>query len=211
MKIKLFILMFVLVFGGDVIVSTCGAAQMPYLGINTSVVGVPDIDLSGADFRTRAGLGIGIVGGYDFGPFRVEGELTHRKNNVDEVRIRSWGYGARDGDGDITSSSFLVNGYFDFENESQFTPYAGLGIGAARIAFNDVEAEGIDLVDDETTVAAAQMAVGFRFPVTEFVAIDISYRYFFTDEIELTNEFGNDVDADSYDSHNIVGGVRLSF
>lgn len=211
MKTKLIILMFVLVSGGIFIISECGAAQMPYIGINSSIVGVHEIDLSGAEFRTNAGLGIGIVGGYDFGLFRIEGEFTHRRNNVDRVKIRSWGHGDRDGDGAIASTSFLVNGYFNFENETMFTPYAGFGLGVANIAFDNVRTEGTDLVDDNDSALAAQLAVGCSYAVNEFMAADLGFRYFFTDEIELTNEFGNDVSADSYNSLSLVAGLRVFF
>ena len=211
MKGKLITLMFVLVLLGSLAVSTCVAAQGPYLGINSSVVAVNDIDLSGAEFRTDRGWGIGIVGGYDFGRYRLEGELTYRKNEVDDVEISSWGHRDMTGDGDITSTSFLVNGYFDFENKTMFTPYVGFGLGAASIAFNNVSASGIDLVDDDSSMLAAQLAFGCSYAINEFVALDIGYRYFFTDEIELTNKFGNDVSADSYESHNVLGGLRISF
>jgi len=210
MKAKL-ILLVVLIWGGNYFVSVCNAAQGPYVGINGSVVSVDDINLSGAEFRSDAGFGIGIVGGYDFGLFRMEGELSYRKNNVDEIEIGYWGNGSMDGDGDITSTSLLVNGYFDMENNTRLTPYVGLGLGIANIAFNNVSALGIDLIDDDTTKTAAQLAVGFSYDVTDKVAIDFSYRYFFTDDIRVKNEFNHEVHGDSYDSHNAVVGLRAFF
>lgn len=210
MKAKL-ILIVILFLGGSCFVSVCNAAQGPYVGINGSVVSVDDINLSGGEFRPETGFGIGVVGGFDFGLFRIEGELSYRKNNVDEVEIESWGNGSMNGDGDITATSVLVNGYFDFENNTRLTPYVGLGLGLANIAFNNVSALGIDLIDDDTTKAAAQLAVGFSYDITDKVAMDFSYRYFFTDDLRLKNEFNHDVHGDSYDSHNAVVGLRAFF
>ena len=210
MKVKLTLIV-VLIWGGSSFVSVCNAAQGPYLGVNGGVVSVNDIDLSGAEFRSDEGFDIGIVGGYDFGLFRMEGELSYRKNNVDEIEIDYWGNGSMNGDGDITSTSLLVNGYFDMENNTGFTPYVGLGLGIANIAFNNVSALGIDLIDDDTTKTAAQLALGFSYDVTDKVVIDFSYRYFFTDDIRVKNEFNNEVHGESYDSHNAVVGLRAFF
>jgi len=211
MKINLIILTFALVLVGSFSISASVMAQGPYLGINSSVVAVNDIDLSGAEFQSDIGLGIGIVGGYDFGRYRLEGELTYRKNEVDHVEIHSWGQGNMTGDGDITSKSFLVNGYFDFENKTRFTPYMGFGLGLANIAFNNIKAKGIDLVDDDSSALAAQLAVGCSYSINKLLSVDLGFRYFFTDELEVTNKFGHDVSADSYKSHSFMGGLRVFF
>jgi OOP family OmpA-OmpF porin len=209
-KAKVIVFIFIL-WGGIFLKSTFGMEQGPYVGINSSAVFVSEIDLNGAEFRSDTGIGVGLIGGYDFGRYRMEGEITYRRNNIDEIDIASWRRGAMGGDGDITSTSFMFNGYFDFENETVITPYAGVGIGIAVISFNDVSAIGIDLVDDDTSELAAQLAVGFSYTVSDLVMIDLGYRYFFTDEMEFENEFGNDIGDESYDSHNIMVGLRVTF
>ena len=65
------------------------------------------------------GLALGVAAGYNFGMFRLEGEIGYQKNDIDKVTMAPVSISAS---GDVTSTSVLVNGYLDFVNSSPFTP-----------------------------------------------------------------------------------------
>ncbi|MBI5665024.1 MAG: porin family protein [Nitrospirae bacterium] len=210
MKGKVVVLILIIILGGNFYASTCDAFQGPYAGINGQAGFVSDIELDGLDFKFDTGFGGGIAGGYDFGPIRMEGELAYRKNSVNQINVASWRSGSTDGEGDVTVTSFMVNAYFDFDNESMFIPYAGIGLGVAYISFNNVRASGVDLLDDSSSELASQLALGVGYTVNDFLIMDLGYRYFITDEIEFV-ESGNNIGDERYDSHNIMIGLRSTF
>ena len=180
------------------------------------------LECSGAT-QSDTGLALGAAAGYDFGTFRLEGEIAYQKNDLNKGRLD-------DGttlkfSGDISTLAFLVNGYYDFVNKSAFTPFITAGIGFARISW-DASADVIDGVpdgndegprpavrqvsgntglSDDDTVFAYQVGAGVAYAVTDRVSIDLKYRYFGTSD----PKFG-DVKAQC-SSNNIYLGVRYNF
>lgn len=172
-----------------------------YVSGNLGVSFLEDSDLSAsgmsAELEFDAGAALGLAAGYNLGAFRVEGELGYAKNDIDKATITGLGSGRVSGD--VTSLSFLVNGYYDFVNSSPFTPYVSAGIGFARL---DASLEG---GDDDDDVLAYQVGVGVGYAVNEKVTIDLKYRYFATDDPKFDG-----IDAE-YASHNIFLGIRYNF
>lgn len=84
----------------------------------------------------------GIAAGYDFYPqfsipVRTELEFYARgkadsKYNVDKD---SWsgGYWRDDLKNEVSVNTLMLNAYYDFRNDSAFTPWVSAGIGYARI------------------------------------------------------------------------------
>jgi opacity protein-like surface antigen len=107
----------------------------------------PTADLHGsffpgspAKFHENVGAGVGVSLGYQglFLPgIRAEGEIVYRTNNVD--RATSSGFpGTTGARGSIDSAGFMGNVLYDFMSDSQWTPYLGAGVGAARVTVNDI-------------------------------------------------------------------------
>ncbi|HEX8042603.1 outer membrane protein [Candidatus Deferrimicrobium sp.] len=185
-------------------------AAGPYVGIEGGATflqkakvtgGFPDFDL-----KTDTGYGLGVVGGFDFGTCRLEGEFAYRKNENKDV---SGGF-TGDVGGDFSSMALMVNGYYDFKMVSPvFYPYLGVGIGGARDSLK-VE-NGGTLIDDDKFVFAYQAAAGVAFNVTQELALDLGYKYFATTKPEFEESAGGGKAKVEYMSHNIFLGLRYSF
>lgn len=168
-----------------------------YISGQLGVAFLTDSDISGWSERGTLefdpGFATGFAGGYNFGMFRVEGEMEYQYNNIDKVR--GGGYS----DGDVTALSSLANGYFDFVNKTPFTPFITAGIGVARIEANDIAGDGDDMV------FAYQVGFGVAYAINKNMSIDLKYRYFATEDPNF-----NGVDAE-FASHNIYCGFRYNF
>lgn len=151
----------------------------------------PYVQLQGGWNKTDDDSGVdydgGWVGGVAVGgkmPWaRGELEISYRNNDIDTAP-----------GGDVDSWAFMGNAYWDIETNTMFTPYFGLGIGAAHVDFDTVGGE------DDWEFAYQGMA-GASFAVAPEVALGLEYRYFATTEVE-----GAD-----YDNHAVMATLRRSF
>jgi opacity protein-like surface antigen len=167
---------------------------------------ITDSTLPGATITTEYDTGWALGGalGYDFNRFRVEGEISYQKNDVDKIGAMGVSF---DASGDVSSLVFLINGYFDFVNDSGFTPYISAGLGYAKVEFNDLKVPAISSLSagDDDSVFAYQVGLGVGYAVTEQVTIDVKYRYFATEDPEF------DTAEVEVASHNFLFGVRFNF
>lgn len=186
-------------------------ADGPYVSANVGVAVLSDSDLTDAtlpgvelELSYDAGWAAGAALGYRFGSFRVEGELTYQENDIDETT--GFGVGI-ESSGDVNTTAFLVNGYYDFTNSSAFTPFITAGLGYANVEINDytLTGSGLSGFSDDDSVFAYQVGVGVGYSVTENVIIDARYRYFATEDPEF------DTTEAEGDSHNFLLGVRFCF
>lgn len=157
------------------------------------------------DIESDSGLALGVAVGYAFGNnTRIEVEIAHQKNDLDKIGLRGVYV---DLTGDTSSLALLLNGYYDFANESAFTPFISAGLGFARVEVNDfnVSGSGLPSTSYDDTVFAYQVGAGVSYAVHEKMTLDVKYRYFVTSDPDfntLTSE---------YSSHNIYAGIRLAF
>jgi len=202
--------------------TTAVAAAGPYLSIQGGATWVQDADfdydlpspfsVSGeAEFDT--GFNVGLAAGYDYGMARLEGEITYRENDFDKLKARFSGFGSGtdgtfegDVDGEVNSLSFMVNGFWDFENQSSVTPYLGAGLGLAN-----VEVKGDDFDKDDDTVFAYQFAAGVAFAMTPYLSLDLGYRYFATEDPELDDDGIGASYETEYQTHNATLGLRMTY
>lgn len=190
-------------------------AAGPYVGgqagavfLSDSTFEVAGINIGDAKFDT--GYGLGVVGGYDYGTWRLEGEFTYRVNDNKEVT----GGGTTDPiGGDTSSMALMLNAYYDFRMVSPtLVPYIGAGVGGARVAAEVTDPTAGTVIDDNDMVVAYQLAAGVGFVVSKQVTIDLGYKYFATADpsFEVTGAGGAKIDVE-YGSHNIFLGARYSF
>jgi len=164
-----------------------GAAFLTDSDIKVS--GFPTVEASfDTGFAASAAIGTSI------NKFRLEGELSYQKNDFDEVESFSV-------DGDFTALTLLLNGYYEFNNDSAFTPYLTAGIGYSNV---EVDGDGFDGSEDDN-VFAYQLGAGIGYAASDNVTIDAKYRYFATAD----PDFG-DAEAEVA-SHNIYLGIRVNF
>lgn len=178
---------------------------------------------SGSTYNDRVeydpGINIGLTGGYNFGYFRLEGELSYKDNEVTEITDRSDGYRYRNPDGDISVYAMMFNGFADLRNSSTVTPYFGGGIGFASLYLSDTfgtdtrggfTTRDLLYAEDVDTVFAYQVGGGLEIALNSIVSLDLSYRYFGTTKARFDDDWNNMTDL-KYKSHNAGIGLRIKF
>jgi len=187
------------------------SAKGPYVGGQAGVVFLPDSDIQqGITTLTGSfdtGYGLGLAGGYNFDMFRLEGELFYKTNSFEEV---STGGGSLPADGDVSALGLMVNAYYDFKNQSRFTPFIGGGIGMAQVSIKDLTIGGSAIADDDDAVFAYQGIAGVGYSITQALTLDLTYKYTATLDPEFTDVTGVPFEAE-YQSHNIMLGARFNF
>ena len=182
-----------------------------YLGGEIGVVFYPDATVNvpafgSADLASKEGYLIGILVGTKFDVFRLEGELAYRANDADELKGPG---GTAPVTGDTTSTSLMVNGYYDIKTSSSVTPYLGAGIGFSNVSVDYSDA-GVKLADDSDMVFSYQFIAGVGFDINPKLKLDLSYKYFATTTPSYKDVFGDSFDVD-YNTHNVQIGLRYSF
>ena len=172
-------------------------------------------------FETEFDTGFGVHGaiGHSWGAFRLEGEVSYRKNDLDKFDITNVtlagigsfnNLGSFAADGDVWALGFMGNVWYDFRTRSPWKPFVGGGLGVARISINDASILGISFADDEDWVFAYQVGAGIGYEVTPGTIVSLGYRFFGTADPEFTDVTGVPFDAE-YSSQNIEIGLRFSF
>ena len=173
------------------------------------------LDINGVnqgDVKYDVEYAIGLSLGYRpdsqgfLGSTRYEIETMYREADFDEftnTTIAPGGFG-----GSIESYTLMGNVYYDYYNSSNWTPYVGLGLGVAQQNFDSVTIN----TDDDDTVLAYQAMLGVAHAIDPYDNVDVGfgYRYFGTDEINVTSSTGNNVSID-YGSHNFEAFIRIGF
>jgi len=161
------------------------------------------------------GINIGGTGGYDFGYFRFEGEISYRNSEISSITDQN-GVKYRRADGNLGVAAFMTNAFFDLHNASRVTPYLGGGIGFATLQLSDTY--GTDqtsarwrLYDEgDDTVFAYQVGAGVDIAINRRFSLDLGYRYFGTDTAKI-NEDSAWVNSLKFESHNVAVGFRVNF
>ncbi len=209
MKSRTVMVLFVLALS---FIAAPALAAGPYVGANVGAAFLSTSTFTdpGGDFdlKTKTGFGLGLLGGFDFGTYRVEGEFAYRRNNMKEGSDSS---GTTPLGGDYSSMALMVNGYYDFRMVSPtVVPYLGAGLGGARLSLK-VTDPGSTFVDDSDMVFAYQLAAGVGFAITKELTLDLGYKYFATAKPSF-EPIGGGVKVDGeYASHNLFLGARYSF
>lgn len=173
------------------------------LHINDAFVGDLEFDLEYA-----VGLSVGYSPEVEgrLGQTRLELELMYRETDFDELddsTIAPGGFG-----GSVESYVGMVNGYYDFDTGSRWTPYLGLGLGVSQHKFDSLT---INVADEDTVLAYQGMAgVAYRLKPYERTYIGVGYRYFGTSDPEFSTTAGQSVEH-SYDGHNLEAFIRIPF
>ena len=156
----------------------------------------------GVDYKR--GYDIDGILGYDFGAFRVEGELGYKRAKLDEFQFDSGDITAINtalnrpaGVGDptvpglaaITASDFdlngrvsvlsgMVNALADFGDENSVSFYAGGGFGRARVK----------ALGDSDSAWAWQVIAGMRYAISPNIDLGLKYRYFRTGNLHMADD-----------------------
>ncbi len=207
--VRIFMMPFLLLLLSAGVAQAEGFYASGYGGLNLALISDVDDSRQGIDeISYDPGFVVGGTFGYKFSfQMRLEGDLSYRRNQVDEFEILGR---SQSGDGNVNSTAFLVNAFYDFDNNSRWTPYVGGGVGLARVEWDGVEASGGARLDDDVYLGAAQLGGGVAFRVTENFDLTADYRAFATGIAEIDDQNGDEVEID-YVSSSIIFGVRVRF
>ncbi len=104
--------------------------------------------------------------------------------------------------------TFMLNGYYDFENSSILTPYVGAGVGFTDLKLKFEEDDG--LYSKSKMVFAYGLQAGVGIEVSKNVAVDVGYRY-----LKPSKSKWKEADGDSWKnkvwSNEAMVGVRFAF
>jgi opacity protein-like surface antigen len=145
------------------------------------------------DYRYKKGLDLDFVGGYDFGMFRLEGELGYKHAKPksfgpDQAFVTAINTGA--GTTFTTTSDFglnssasvysaMLNGLLDLGGNGGIGGYAGAGVGYANVK----------QFGDSKGGLAWQLIAGAYAPVSSNIDIGLKYRYFHAKANDASNDF----------------------
>ena len=207
--------------GGAMIACLClattfaAAADGFYIGLGGGLLFPEDSDtrarpsetypspFEGTSMYDRGTAFSGAVG-YRFArELRIEGELSYRKHDFDEVTVREPGSlaallppdlrrdpdaleelkGTYPADGDLSSVTLMVNLFHDFDLGLGLKPYVGGGIGLSRISMT-ASSSGTRTTDDVDTVFAHQFGAGLGYEIGSSddrpVIVSLDFRHFAT-------------------------------
>lgn len=183
-------------FGGNALISAKSTDSLGNFGL-TYKPGLQESAVIGWDFEPGNPVGEG----------RIELEYTHRSNQLDRVKFTD---GTFTGGGKVTADSLLVNFFGVFHDKRSWSPYVGVGLGAARMEASDLIVTGEPLASGTNVVFAYQFGTGIDYALTKHWSIDLGYRFFGSLRPEFTESNGKKFKMDYY-SHNAVLGLRFGF
>ncbi|WP_319950650.1 outer membrane protein [Sphingomonas arvum] len=154
----------------------------------------------------RRGIDLDAVVGYDFGLFRLEGEIGQKRAKLDDFGIDAAFVSALNlalnrpsaapdpgapGIAPLVASDFtldgrariltgMVNGMVDFGNDDGLSFYAGGGVGRARVKF----------AGTKDNAWAYQLIAGARYALSSNIDFGLKYRYFRTGNLDLASDSG---------------------
>ena len=96
--------------------------------------------------------------GYQMEDIRAEAELLFLKNKIKKSLFQSENFAMASppNSGSTKVIGFMVNGLYDFDDESDFTPYMGIGIGGVRISLED---HGFPSFTGTTTTSGSTLTI----------------------------------------------------
>ena len=141
-----------------------------------------------------------LAAGYDFAnPMRMEVEFMRLQNDLDRLSYDNV-YGNFT-EGDLTTKSFMLNGYYDIATGSPWTPFVGVGIGWSKL---DLDTPAFPISDNDD-VFTYQFIGGVAYAFNEQWSVDAEYRFVGTGDATIS---GADYD---FNSNNLMLGLRYSF
>lgn len=163
------------------------------------------------------GINIGGTGGYDFGFFRLEGELSYKHAEMKAINDRNSGARYRSIDGSLGTLAMMGNAFFDLHNDSPVTPYWGGGVGLAVLNLSDTFGTNTntgtrDFIYSEAndTVFAYQAGGGVEIALNRQLSLDVGYRYFGTSTATFDKDITRTTEL-KLESHNVAVGLRVKF
>ena len=182
--------------GGNVLADTKASDDLGSFNLSFDSALQGSVDF-GWDLKPNSPLGEG----------RIELEYARRSNPLDHVEFVE---GKVNGNGSLTVDSLMINCIELIRNESRWSPYVLIGIGAARIDASGLKVTGQPLSNDTATVFAYQLGGGVDYTLNDSLSLDLGYRFFGSTPPKFTEVNGLKFQTD-YFSHSVILGLRMGF
>ena len=171
------------------------------------------------------GFDVDLIGGYDFGMFRLEGELGYKRAGHKRYVIDPNAPGPFPGggtvpvvpgasipaDGRTSVTSGMINALLDVGNDQSLSFYAGGGLGVARVSMliDSIGDQKIHLKD--TDFPAWQLIAGVRTPISDNWDAGLKYRFFSAGTLK-SDLFGIGYNGrSSFQSHSVLATLTYNF
>ena len=170
---------------------------------------------------TRPAIDVDAIGGYDFGMFRLEGELGYKRAKHDHYSAS--GLGSVDADGRTTALSAMVNGLIDFGSDNGVNFSVGGGAGWAQTKYKfSIDDPGVPDIDGASASLkdsgfAWQLLAEARYAVSPNIDVGLKYRYFNGNKVKdsiLEDDDGTLVPIDfstRLKSHSMLASLIYNF
>lgn len=180
-------------------------------------------------------FGGNIAVGYDFSktttlPLRTELEFGMREKASTSHNLNSFndqkGFSSSDDvKTDITLNTVMINTYYDFKNDTKFTPYVSVGLGMAsinhkmRYDYNEHIVSMNQFTHEKftksktTTNFAWSVGLGSQYRVNNHVSLDMGYRFLDAGKSEASYYADSQENTSKVKvrSHDIMFGVTYRF
>ncbi len=186
-----------------------------YAGAEAGVNFVPSLKFNANNniWKQQQDPGYAILGqvGYGFGNIRLEGEVGWRSNGVNKF---SDNFGDHSVDGSVRGAgSIMGNVYYDFHNDSPWTPYIGVGIGGVNVNESNLKVDGAQLSSDSNFVLGYQGIAGVSYAIDPQLSLRADYRYLRTEAatVGVTDAYNDNYANGRYESHTVAVGFIWHF
>ena len=203
----------VTVFAGDGLYVKAGAGffnlqdsnvEFETQGINLSV-GRRTFD---EGFNIHAAIGKNFTNGFavelEYGYNEAERDKKEVFNLDKDVFEVTNSYGA------ASIKTLMINGLYNYENSSSFTPYAGVGLGLGFVELSNEQSKAHNTHQNNDTNFAFQFLAGLEYALTDNLALISGYRYLNAGEVTQKYLDFAEVSLD-LESHNFESAIKYSF
>lgn len=128
--------------------------------------------------------------------WRLEIEAGYAEFDVSDITVTRAGgtgasTGAQAGAGVIDVESVMANMIIELSDDANWRPYLLGGVGMVTIDLTNVQAGGVQLVDDQSTAFAYQMGFGIDYQINPGWWLGGAYRFMGTADINLEDSANN--------------------
>jgi opacity protein-like surface antigen len=156
-----------------------------------------DGKVGGLPYSVDLDLGYAVdaaIGTYFTRAFRGELAFTYRASDSSSATIGGVGAGSAN----LTTYSFMANGYYDFLTDWTIHPYLGAGVGLDILSGEGFSAGGLSVSGKEGVEIGYQLIGGLAWEFSPTLAVTLDYRYHASSDEDVV-------------FHTILGGLRYNF
>lgn len=179
-------------------------------------------DVSNFKNKTSGVFGGGIAVGYDFNdqfqvPVRIELNSTFRAKADGSTYSFNDQYDDISAKNKIRMNTYMLNGYYDFYNQSDFTPYVTAGIGMSNLkstlSVHDYNYGESGSESKSSNNFAWGLGLGVNYKLASNILVDASYKYIDGGKLKHTDHYmdGYDKYETKASTHDLMLGLTYKF